>query len=80
MAATILVCKHASGLDESMDTVQEVFASKSAIADYFNRYGFNVTADEIKVSPYGYDARIGWDTHVVTVSWGCLGYTNGPVS
>lgn len=33
----------------------------------------------VVVKPYGYDARIGWDTHLVCVNGNAMGYTDGPV-
>lgn len=34
---------------------------------------------EMRVEPRGYDSRIGWDTHIVTVDgWGVVGMTDGP--
>jgi hypothetical protein len=32
-----------------------------------------------KVEPYGYDHRIDWDTHIVTVNGSPWGFTNGPL-
>ena len=38
------------------------------------------TLDNVKIEPYGFDARIGWDTHIVTVKGNAWGFTNGPVT
>jgi hypothetical protein len=35
------------------------------------------TEDNTRVEPYGFDHRIGWDTHLVTVNGNAWGYTNG---
>jgi hypothetical protein len=33
--------------------------------------------DKIQVKPYGFDARIGWDTHIVVIpSYGVVGFTD----
>lgn len=43
-------------------------------------YGAHVDAGAIKVSPYGFDKRIGWDTHIVTVDgYGVFGFSDGPL-
>lgn len=34
---------------------------------------------KVTVKPYGYDARIDWDTHMVCFNGHCVGYTDGPV-
>ena len=34
----------------------------------------------LQVEPYGFDDRIGWDTHIVTIDGNAVGFTNGPVS
>lgn len=39
-----------------------------------------VTPDMIGVSPYVFDARTGWDTHIVTVKGAAVGFTDGPLS
>jgi hypothetical protein len=37
------------------------------------------TIDNIKVEPYGFDDRIGWDTYIVTVNGSAWGFTDGPL-
>lgn len=38
-----------------------------------------VTDETLHVKPYCQDARIGWDTHIVTLDgYGVLGFTDGP--
>ena len=35
---------------------------------------------QIHVKPYGYDDRINWDTHIVTIDeYGVFGFTDGPI-
>jgi hypothetical protein len=36
------------------------------------------TPDNVKVEPYIFDDRIGWDTYIVTVNGNAWGFTNGP--
>jgi hypothetical protein len=33
----------------------------------------------VSVSPYTWDERIKWDTHIVTLDGNAVGFTNGPV-
>lgn len=40
-----------------------------------------ITASRIKIEPYGFDERIGWDTHIVTVEGiGPLGFIDRMVN
>lgn len=32
----------------------------------------------VRVEPYAYDARIGWDTYIVTIDGNGVGFTDGP--
>ncbi|WP_243374552.1 hypothetical protein [Geotalea sp. SG265] len=39
-----------------------------------------VTSAQVKINPYGYDERTGWETYIVKVtSQGVVGFTDGPV-
>ncbi len=73
---------HRGGLEDSMATVVEIESTKKAITTHCNNTmgaTFYIPQD-IEVKPYGYDDRIGWDTHVVTNPMGVLGFTDGPVN
>lgn len=74
--------QHRGGLSESLETTREIAATKEAIAlEASLELGRVVTNREIAVEPYGYDHRILWDTHIVTVEgYGVLGFTDGPVA
>jgi hypothetical protein len=39
-----------------------------------------VSTASIGMRPYGYDARIDWDTYIVTVNGEGMGFTNGPLA
>lgn len=59
---------HKGSLSDSMANVQEfeTFYDLKEYLEYsWNQYYKEVA--EIKIEPYGYDQRIGWDTHIVTV-------------
>lgn len=69
--------QHKGGLSESMATVRDIAATRQAM---FDALGLDATAS-LDVKPYGYDSRIGWDTHIVTVEgYGVVGFTDGPVT
>jgi hypothetical protein len=45
----------------------------------FADYGISVNEQTVHVEPYGFDRRIGWDTHLVTIDgYGVWGMTDGP--
>lgn len=73
--------EHRGGLSESMETVREIASTREAIAlEAGLMLGRLVTPDEVRVSPYGYDARIMWDTHIVEIDgFGPIGFTDGPL-
>lgn len=78
---TILYRQHRGSLADSMETVQPVESVDDIrkIEDDLREFGYDLSVIEVK--PYGFDARIGWDTHIVTVpGYGPLGFTSGPLS
>jgi len=69
------------GLAESMKTVR-VFSLKDEFLNCIaSEWDVRPDAifDEIEVRPYGWDHRIGWDTHIVTVRGKGIGFTDGPL-
>lgn len=72
---------HKGGLAESLETTQE-FTDKDALLEYlqktldqFCKTGLDLR--EIKIEPYGFDERIGWDSHIVHLEgWGVFGFTD----
>jgi hypothetical protein len=76
---------HRGGLAESMATVIEV-QTRAELEKYivdtsapFERQLRSLIAENgLYVRPYGYDERIGWDTHIVILQgYGVLGFTDG---
>jgi hypothetical protein len=55
-------------LDESMDKMIEL-PDRAALVAYLaadmKPWGYQLTDADVLVQPYGVDARIGWDTHIV---------------
>jgi hypothetical protein len=70
---------HRASLDEAMLEVRE-FETQEALREHlaaeFSGTGLNMS-DDIVVKPYGHDARIDWDTHIVTIEgFGVVGFTD----
>ena len=77
---------HRGSLTESMATVIDIPPTLEALKIIINtelgKYGVPEISDEmITVESYGFDNRIGWDTHIVIVNgYGVYGYIDGPIS
>ena len=64
-----------------MKTVVEL-ADKAALVEHLReQYGdFEPVSDaRVKVEWYAYDSRIDWQTYIVTLNEGAVGFTDGPV-
>lgn len=71
---SVLYRDHRGGLDDSMQTVQEL--DLQGIQDHLHKlFGPGI----IEVKKYGFDPRINWDTHVVTHNGRAVGFTNGAI-
>jgi hypothetical protein len=75
--------EHRGGLTESMETVVEIEGADDLMriinAGRAQWYQPAITIDQLAVEPYGYDGRIDWDTHIVTVDGAAVGFTDGPI-
>lgn len=67
---------HRGGLAESMATSTEVDGI-AALAEVLSGAGW--PPGKIDIKPYGHDARVGWDTHIVTLDGAAVGFTDGPL-
>ena len=67
---------HRGSFDDSMRTVQE-FESRDDLRKHLEKTYMEVGT--IFIKPYWIDNRIDWDTYIVTVDNGVVGFTNGPV-
>lgn len=72
---TIVARKHRGGLAESLATARIIPATWEGLRAYFDDFD-----GELGLEPYAWDARIGWDTYIVTIDGNCVGFTNGPVA
>lgn len=71
---------HRGGLAESMATVRDVTSRENIRAAVLECPFYpDFAVADIDVRPYGFDKRIGWDTHVVTVRGAVVGFTDGPL-
>ena len=75
---------HRELLVDSMETERE-FESRSDLVEYLQR-STDEFADgkydcrDITIESYGFDERIGWNTHIVSLEgYGVFGFTDGPV-
>lgn len=64
-------------LEDSMKTVVEVDSIEKLTA-ILREAGYPLGL--IRLYPYGYDLRIQWNTHVVTIDGMAVGFTNGALS
>jgi hypothetical protein len=60
-------------LDESMAEAEELDMD-SLTKKMVERFG----PGEVRIEPYGYDKRIGWNTHIVLHEGRAVGFTDGP--
>lgn len=63
-------------LDAAMEEVVEL-DGMDALKAHLHSIGWHDGA--VRVEPYTYDERIGWDTHIVTIDGNAVGFTDGPV-
>jgi hypothetical protein len=74
--------EHRGSLADSMKTVVEV-ADHESLLEHIRRLAQPwptfppVTVETVHIRPYGWDERIQWDTHIVTLDgYGVLGFTD----
>lgn len=80
----MLFREHRRGLKESMETVREIPATKTALKETINEilslYGYEITEEKILIDHLTFDERIGWDTYLIYVTdYGIFGFTNSDV-
>lgn len=66
---------HRGSLADSMKTVVE-FEGLFSLIEILNTV---FDPGKVVVKPYGFDARIGWNTHLVTIDGNAVGMTDGQV-
>jgi hypothetical protein len=73
----VLFRLHRGTLEDAMKTVKEVSSAKD-IEKILLEQGLK--RGKIKIKQYVFDARINWDTHIVTLNGAAVGFTNGPIT
>jgi hypothetical protein len=77
------VRQHRRLLDESMETVETIEPTMTALVAWAERIlaQWDIPKPfDIRIKPYGYDGRIKWNTHIVKLEgYGVLGFTDGPL-
>ena len=72
---------HRGSLADAMETVQ-TFEARSDLVKYLQSDIDKMApgkydCQKITIEPYGFDERIGWDTHIVYLNgYGVFGFTN----
>ena len=74
---------HRGAFEDSMNTVLE-FKSYCDLLKIMNNYSHDIYGQaenitELTISPYVYDSRNEWDTHLVLFKETILGFVDGPI-
>jgi hypothetical protein len=65
-------------LDEAMERVTEIPDRAALLAYLREHYAFyQPTEGNVTIEPYGYDKRIGWDTHLICVDGKAALFSDG---
>jgi len=76
--------EHRGSLIDSMKTIVVIEPTMTALVDAIQKRllnSWNVEKEKVHVTLYGFDERINWNTHIVTIdSYGVYGFTDGPIS
>lgn len=74
---------HRGHLADSMATAVDVATFTDLVGlvhDYCGGFGWGEADQEsVTVKSYGFDDRIGWDTHIVCLNGKAVGFTDGPL-
>ncbi len=75
--------EHRGGLYDSLATTIEIEPTIEALENaikYSLRNLWNLKCGSVHLSYYGYDQRINWSCHIVTIDgFGVYGFTDGPL-
>jgi hypothetical protein len=73
--------EHRGSLADSLATTVTVTSRAELIAHVARLLDpIPVTSEQLGVAPYCFDARIGWETHIVTLrDYGVVGFTDADV-
>jgi hypothetical protein len=65
---------HRLSLAEAMTTVVDIEPTLEALATELN-----TNPKRLRVDARGFDSRVEWDTHAVTLDGQIVGFTDGPI-
>lgn len=72
--------QHRGSLSDSMETAEDIAPTIEAIKAYFIKNSdpifYSLYQGDIEVKPYGFDERINWNTHIITVNGNAVGFTD----
>lgn len=73
---------HRATIEESLATTQVIDHTEEALMAFINAelssYGVTVKREQVSITPYGYDDRNDWNTHLVHIDgYGVFGMTDG---
>ena len=75
---------HRGSLEDSMQCVEELSGTLEDLVEFLNTgdvyMNGHITPAMVKVEPYMFDNRIGWDTYIITVKGRCVGFADGPLT
>jgi hypothetical protein len=74
------VREHRGSLDDSMSTCFEVQTKQELVEAISTRLFRAIKAEDVAIESYTYDARIQWDTYLITVKGQVFGFSNGMIA
>ncbi len=79
----IRVREHRGQLGDSLATtwrVKDKAELVTLIREQLSPFHVGLNPEQVQITPYGFDARCGWDTYLITVyGYGVWGMADGPV-
>jgi hypothetical protein len=83
-AAMTRIREHRGQLDDSMATVRAFSGTRAELCEVIRAslepFCRKFTDEQLKVEPYHYDARIDWDTYLISIEgYGVWGMADGPL-
>lgn len=64
----VRIRQHRGGLHEAMATTAQIPRNMASLCLWLTEQtGRNIQPADVQIEPYGYDDRIGWDTHLIKI-------------
>lgn len=77
--------EHKGLLADSMETIRDIEPTFESLIECIKKSfeswpSFSFLPEQIKIEPYCFDERIGWNTYIVTIDgYGVFGFTDGDI-